>query len=116
MSREEDGNKNNDKDYYVINLIKDAYRDSRISVDKDNGVIKIYKHANMLKVARSGLKDVLELAYTTAEHHPYWAILYNASEIINILLERWDDDLSKEEIEEVEWRANELKAAIERLK
>ncbi len=115
MSREEDTNKNNN-DNNVINLIKDAYRDSRVIVDKDNGVIKVYTHANMLKVARSGLKDVLELAYTTAEHHPYWAILYNASEIINILLEHWDDDLSKEEIEEVEWRANELKAAIERLK
>jgi hypothetical protein len=114
MSREEeDDNKNNE---YVINLIKDAYRDARVSVDKDNGVIKVYTNANMLKAARSGLNDVLELAYTTAEHHPYWAILYNASEIINILLEHWDDDPSNEEIEEVEWRANELKAAIERLK
>ncbi len=113
-----DGDINNDYDYYknIINVIKEACRDARVSVDEDNGVIKVYTNANMIKIARSGLKDVLELAYTTAEHHPYWAILYNASEILNILLEHWDDDLSKEEIEEVEWRVNELKTAIERLK
>jgi len=31
--------------------------------------------------ARNGLNDMRELAYTTAEHHPYWNLLYNCSEI-----------------------------------
>jgi len=99
-----------------IDIIKEFYRDARISVDEENGVIKIYTDANMLKGARAGLRDVLELAYTTAEHHPYWALAYNASEILNIVLEHWDDDLSNEDAKEIEWRIDELKSAIERLK
>ena len=99
-----------------IDIIKEFYRDARISVDEENGVIKIYTDANMLKGARAGLRDVLELAYTTAEHHPYWALAYNASEILNIVLEHWDDVLSDEDVREIEWRIDELKSAIERLK
>lgn len=100
----------------IVDLIKEHVRDARVSLDEDNGIVKVYMHADMLKAARSGLRDVLEMAYTTAEHHPYWSLLYNASEILNILLEHWNDNLSSEEVEEIEWRVNELKAAIERLK
>lgn len=88
----------------------------KINMDEENDVLKVYGDASdMLKRARAGLRDVLELAYTTAEHHPYWSIAYNAAEILNILLERWYDTLSKEEVEEIEWRAVELRSAIERI-
>ncbi|MCS7141776.1 MAG: hypothetical protein NZ888_06285 [Candidatus Nitrosocaldus sp.] len=89
-----------------------------IVMDEENSIIKVYADADMLRRAKAGMRDVLELAYTTAEHHPYWGIAYNAAEILNILLERWDgsSDLSRDEIDELEWRASELKNAIEKLK
>ncbi|MEM0364145.1 MAG: hypothetical protein QXE95_04330 [Candidatus Nitrosocaldus sp.] len=88
-----------------------------VSIDEENRVLKVYADtADMLSKARSGLRDVLELTYTTAEHHPYWSIAYNAAEILNILLERWDDAMSREDVDELEWRAVELKSAIEKLK
>ncbi len=89
----------------------------QVSMDDENNVLKVYTDgADMLKRARSGLRDVLELAYTTAEHHPYWSIAYNAAEILNILLERWDADLDRNELDELEWRAVELYHAIEKIK
>ncbi|GBC72840.1 hypothetical protein HRbin04_00235 [archaeon HR04] len=88
----------------------------QVSVDEENRVLKVYTDgADMLKRARSGLRDVLELAYTTAEHHPYWSIAYNAAEILNILLERWNDVLERSEIDELEWRASELKHAVDNI-
>ncbi|MEM0030511.1 MAG: hypothetical protein QW572_07790 [Candidatus Nitrosocaldus sp.] len=88
----------------------------QVSMDEENNVLKVYTDtADMLKRARAGLRDVLELAYTTAEHHPYWNIAYNAAEILNVLLERWNDTLSRDEINELEWRAVELKSAIEKI-
>lgn len=88
----------------------------QVSVDEENNMLKVYTDgADMLKRARSGLRDVLELAYTTAEHHPYWSIAYNAAEILNILLERWNDVLERNEIDELKWRANELKHAIDNI-
>jgi hypothetical protein len=48
-------------------------------------IIKIYgQDTDILKRASSGLFDLLELSYSTAEHHPYWAILYNATEILKM--------------------------------
>ncbi|MFN4336620.1 MAG: hypothetical protein ACK4FV_03430 [Candidatus Nitrosocaldus sp.] len=88
----------------------------QVSMDEENNVLKVYTDgADMLKRARSGLRDVLELVYTTAEHHPYWNIAYNAAEILNILLERWNDTLDRNEMDELEWRAVELKHAIEKI-
>ncbi len=87
----------------------------KVGVDGDAGMLRIYtEKSNALKKASSGLAEALELAYTTAEHHPYWAMLYHATEISKLLLEKWDSDLSTDNLSEIAWRCDEIKAAQER--
>lgn len=89
---------------------------TKIGVDKDSGIIRIYgEGSDYVKRASSGLEEVLELAYTTAEHHPYWAILYHAAEISKTALERWESELTADQISEMSWRCDEIKMALERL-
>ena len=53
----------------------------KIEKDLDNDIIKIFgEKITSLARAQNGLNDLTELAYTTAEHHPYWNLLYNSSE------------------------------------
>ncbi len=42
--------------------------------------------------AERALYDIQELADSTAEHHPYWALLYNCSQISKLVLEKWNDE------------------------
>lgn len=88
---------------------------TKMGVDRDAGIVKIYSEkSDSLGKASSGLSDMLELAYTTAEHHPYWGMLYHAAEISKMLLEKWDSDLSADNLGEISWRCNEIKMALER--
>ena len=87
-----------------------------ISVDKEAGVVRIYSEgSDYIKRASSGLAETMELAYTTAEHHPYWSILYNATEICKSVLDRWDSNLTADQLSEMAWRCEEIKMALERL-
>jgi hypothetical protein len=89
---------------------------TKLRVDKEGQVIRIYGGgSDYVKRAHSGLADVLELAYSTAEHHPYWAVLYHATEISKTILERWDADLTSDQIGEMLWRCDEIKMVIERV-
>lgn len=89
---------------------------AKVGVNSDAGIVKIYtEKSDALKKASSGLAEVLELAYTTAEHHPYWGMLYHATEISKILLEKWDSDLSADNLSEILWRCDEIKMAQERI-
>ena len=55
---------------------------TRVGVDRDAGIIRIYgEGSDYMRRATSGLSEMLELAYTTAEHHPYWLLLYHATEV-----------------------------------
>ncbi len=87
-----------------------------ISVDKEAGVVRIYSEgSDYIKRASSGLAETMELAYTTAEHHPYWSILYNATEICKSVLDRWESNLTADQLSEMAWRCEEIKMALERL-
>ena len=89
---------------------------TKIGVDREAGIIRIYgEGSDYIRRATSGLAEVLELAYTTAEHHPYWAVLYHAAEISKAALEKWECDLTADQISEMSWRCYEIKAALERL-
>ena len=66
--------------------------------------------------AKNGLEDVVELAYATAEHHPYWALLYNCSQISKSILEKWDGELTKEDLDEIRWMISELENSCSKLK
>src|SRR5574341_1743299 len=88
---------------------------AKIGFDSNAGIVKVYTEKSYaLKKASSGLAEVLELAYTTAEHHPYWGMLYHATEISKMLLERWDSDLSADNLLEIAWRCDEIRVAKER--
>ena len=89
----------------------------KLEQDLDNNIIKIFgEKITALARAKNGLNDVTELAYTTAEHHPYWNILYNSSEIANTILEKWTDKISKEDVGEIEWAIKEIVQTLERIK
>lgn len=88
---------------------------SKVGVDRDAGIVKVYtEKSDALAKASSGLAEMLELAYTTAEHHPYWGMLYHAAEVSKMLLEKWDSELSQDNISEIAWRCEEVKMALER--
>lgn len=89
---------------------------TKVGVDKDAGIIRIYgEGSDYIRRASSGLEELLELAYTTAEHHPYWAVLYHAAEISKMTLEKWESELSTDQISEMSWRCDEIKMALDRL-
>jgi hypothetical protein len=89
---------------------------TKVGVDMDAGIIRIYgEGSDYIRRASSGLAEMLELAYTTAEHHPYWAVLYHAAEISKAALEKWESDLTADQISEMSWRCDEIKMALDRL-
>ncbi len=89
----------------------------KIEKDLDNNIIKIFgEKISELARAKNGLNDVTELAYTTAEHHPYWNILYNSCEITNTVLEKWRDKISNEDKEDIKWAIKEIDQTLEKIK
>ena len=89
---------------------------AKVTFDKDARIIKIYgEDSDYVNRAHSGLADVQELAYTTAEHHPFWAILYHSNEISKTVLEKWESQFTMDQISEMSWRCDEIKMALERL-
>ena len=78
--------------------------------DPSSSIIRIYGEGSSgLDVARTGLEEVEELALTTAEHHPYWGLLYNGSQIIKLVLEKWNDTLTEDEKNQIKWYSEEIK-------
>jgi len=89
----------------------------KIENDLENDIIKIFgEKITSLARARNGLNDVAELAYATAEHHPYWNFLYNCSEIASSVLEKWKESLSADDLSDIDWAIKELKQSLEKIK
>ncbi len=89
----------------------------KIEKDLENDIIKIFgEQITSLARTQNGLGDVTELAYTTAEHHPYWNRLYNCSEIASSVLEKWKDSLSTEDLSDIEWAIKELNQSLKKSK
>ena len=88
----------------------------KVEKDLESNIVKIFgENITALTRAKNGLNDVTELAYATAEHHPYWNLLYNCSEITNTILEKWKSELSKKDISDIEWSIKELKQSLEKI-
>ncbi len=82
----------------------------KLNSDLDSNIIRIYgEKSDGLALAKTGLEEIEELALTTAEHHPYWSLLYNGSQILKIILEKWNDVLTEDEIKEILWYIEEIK-------
>lgn len=81
----------------------------KIEHDPEFDIVKIFgENFNSLSRAKNGLNDVAELAYTTAEHHPYWNLLSSCVQILQTILEKWEDKLNKEDLDEIKWFIHEL--------
>jgi hypothetical protein len=101
----------------LVNELKNEGIDIKVKSDYESGSLKLYtSNSDILEIARESLKDVLELSFTTAEHHPYWNILYNGSEILNTILDRWDTYLDDDQINEMLWRNDEVSCNLTKLK
>jgi hypothetical protein len=88
----------------------------KVEKDLETDIVKIFgENVTALARSKNGLNDVTELAYATAEHHPYWNLLYNCSEIANIVLENWKSELSKKDASDIEWSIKELKQSLEKI-
>jgi hypothetical protein len=107
--------------YNDLVVLAEKYEKNNVSIkienDSDNDIIKIFgEKITALARAKNGIKDANELAYTTAEHHPYWNLLYNSSEIANTVLDKWKGKLSQEDTDEIKWAIKELSQALEKIK
>jgi len=88
----------------------------KVENEPDYDFVKIFgENINSILKAKTGLNDVVELSYTTAEHHPYWEFLYNCSEISKIILEKWDDKIPSDEIDEIKWHIKEIENSCKKL-
>ena len=109
-------------DFYksLIELVKTfEEKDTILKVEEDLAlnIIRIFGEGiDSVSRAKNGLEEVVELSYTTAEHHPYWALLYNCSQISKSILEKWNDDLTEEDLNEIRWMISELENSCNKLK
>ncbi len=88
----------------------------KIEKDLENDIIKIFgEKITSLSRAQNGLNDVTELAYTTAEHHPYWNLIYNCSEITNSVLEKWKGTLSENDFSDIKWAIKEINQTLDKI-
>jgi len=97
----------------LLDLIKSFEKKNvlmKLNSDPESNIIRIYgEKSSGLTLAKTGLEEIEELSLTTAEHHPYWGLLYNGSQILKIILEKWNDTLTEDEIKEISWYADEIK-------
>jgi hypothetical protein len=103
----------------LIELIKKYEHDIPLKVEEDleNNIVKIFgAKITSLARAQNGLNDMTELAYTTAEHHPYWNLLYNCSEIGHTILDNWKKSLSSDDVTDIEWALKEINQTLEKIK
>jgi len=103
----------------LIELVKKYEHDLALKVEEDleHDIIKIFGvKITSLARAQNGLNDVTELAYTTAEHHPYWNLLYNCSEIGHTVLDNWKKSLSSDDVADIEWALKEINQTLEKIK
>ena len=89
----------------------------KVEEDLELNIIRIFgENIDSLSLAKKGIDDVSEQAYTTAEHHPFWALLYHCTQIGKISLDKWNEELTKEELDEIEWSIDELKNTCKKLR
>jgi len=103
----------------LMDLVKKYDSDIPLKVEEDieNNIIKIFgAKITSLARAQNGLNDMTELAYTTAEHHPYWNLLYNCSEIANTVLDKWKNSLSSDDFKDIDWALKEINQTLEKIK
>ena len=103
--------------YDELKLLVEKFEKKQIQIkvesDLDFDSVKIFgEKMDSVTRAKLGVEDAAELAYTTAEHHPYWGVLYNCTEITKTILERWHDEITLEQLDEIKWNLKEIQNTI----
>jgi hypothetical protein len=103
--------------YEELKLLVEKFENKQTQIkvesDLDFDSIKIFgEKMDSVTRAKLGVEDAAELAYTTAEHHPYWGVLYNCTEITKTILEKWYDEIPPEQLDEIKWNLKEIQNAI----
>ena len=103
----------------LLDLVKKYEQNIPLKIEDDieNNIIKIFgEKTTSLSRAQNGLIDVTELSYTAAEHHPYWNLLYNSSEITNTVLDKWKSSLTEDDLSDIDWALKKLQQTVEKIK
>lgn len=97
------------KDFFELVKKYDTKLQLKIEQDSDSDIVKVFgENFSSLSRAKNGLGDVAELSYATAEHHPYWNLLYGCVQILHLVLEKWETVLDKDDLDEIRWFTKEL--------
>ena len=102
----------------IIQFINEKEYNEKIQtrINSDDEILKIYSNnCSLLHRTKSAASEILDMSYSSAEHHPYWMLLYNASEIVKSVLDAWDSKLSNDQISEFNWRLEEMKSTLDRI-
>jgi len=98
---------------FLVEKFEKKQTQLKIETDLDFDSVKIFgEKMDSVTRAKLGIDDAAELAYTTAEHHPYWNVLYNCTEITKTILEKWNDEVTPEQIDEIKWNLKEIQNTI----
>lgn len=100
-------------------LVRERGQDSGVRIEHapGSGVIRIYgSNATALARSRECLDEVQEFSYHVAEHHPLWGLLYHCVEISRTVLEKWDAEMTDEEIDEIGWSIREISGSYEKIR
>lgn len=88
----------------------------KIETDPENEIAKVFgQRITALARAKNGLADIAELADATAEHHPYWLLLSSCAEIAGRVLDRWEGELTPDDVSGMEWSARNIGGALGRI-
>ena len=103
--------------YDELQLLVEKFEKKQTQIKMESNLeydsVKIFcEKMDSVTRAKLGVDDAAELAYTTAEHHPYWAVLYNCTEITKTMLEKWHDEITPEELDEIKWNLKEIQNSI----
>jgi hypothetical protein len=61
------------------------------------------------------VEELQRLADSIAEHHPYWPLLHFTLQLLSRVVERWRQDLTPEDLDELTWLAEKIQEQIQRL-
>jgi len=61
------------------------------------------------------VEELQRLADSIAEHHPYWPLLHFTLHLLSRVVEKWRQDLTPEDLDEMAWLAEKIQEQIQRL-
>ncbi|MEM0370211.1 MAG: hypothetical protein QXK71_05690 [Pyrobaculum sp.] len=61
------------------------------------------------------VEELQRLADSVAEHHPYWTLLHFSLQLVSKVVEKWREDFTQSDLEELKWLVEKIKDSVERL-